>query len=183
MTLPSTNIYPIKQTFENIQDVDGYLSELVFSLCDRDNQIADECNGVFLNSSFEKYKWVPILKGTTNAGTFTYTAQYGSAFRQSIMTDVWFDVSWTANVGSTGNLYLELPYKVKTNDGMPFVGALQTSTIAYGAGQTILTINAIPGTTSGEIWSSGSGNATANIGIAAAGRLIGHIRYIGVETP
>ncbi len=85
-----------------------------------------------------------------------------------------------ASGAAAGNLFLELPYEVANSEEKPFSSALQTSTIAYGAGNTVLSINAIPTTFRGEIWSSGSGVVTANVAVAPAGQLIGHVRYIGV---
>lgn len=181
MTLPTTNIYPLVTTFKSMDDLNKYLRDLVFQLEDRDEQIADAINGNIRGNAFtQRENWTPILKGTVTPGTFTYTQQIGWVFRQGLFVDVWFDVIWSASGGAAGNLYVELPYKVAMSGGKPFVGVLQTATIGYGAGQTVLTVNAIPNTFRGEIWSSGSGNATANIAVAAAGQLIGHVRYIGV---
>lgn len=181
MTLPTSNIYPLMTTFKSMDDVDKYMRDLVFALEDRDEQLADAINGDIRGNAFtQRQNWTPTLKGSTTPGTFTYTQQVGWVQRQGLLVDVWFDIIWTANAGSVGNLYVELPYKVATSSGKPFVGPLQTATINYGAGQTVLTLNAIPGTYRGEIWSSGSTTATANIAVAAAGQLIGHVRYIGV---
>jgi len=128
--------------------------------------------------------FTPILKDTATATTYTYTHQVGWYLRQGLMVDVWFDVTWSAiDSGTpTGNLYVELPYEVFDAQQKPFVGVLQTSTLAYGTGLTVLTINGIPGTFRGEIWGSGSGATTANVTAnTAAGQLIGHIRYVGQE--
>ena len=181
MTLPTGQIYPTVRTIRTLDDVDGYFRDLIFALEDRDEQLADAINGDIRGNAFvQRQKWTPVLKGTAVAGTFTYTQQIGWVLRQGLIVDVWFDIIWTANAAAAGNLYVELPYKVATSSGKPFVGVLQTATIAYGAGQSVLTVNAIPGTFRGEIWSSGSGTPTANIAVAAAGQLIGHVRYIGV---
>ncbi len=181
MTLPTNNVYPLVTTFRSVDDINKYLRDLVFALEDRDVQLADATNGDMRGSAFQqREKWTPVLKGATTAGTFTYTQQVGWVFRQGLIVDVWFDIIWTAQAGAAGNLYVELPYKVALSSGKPFVGPLQTATIVYGAGQSVLTINAIPSTFRGEIWSSGTGTATANIAVAAAGQLIGHVRYIGV---
>ena len=182
MTLPTDNIYPIVTEFEDMEDARQYLLNLVFNLETRDEQIADEINGLIQGSSLvQQENWTPVLMGTTAAGTFTYTNQIGWSFRQGLLTDVWFDILWTAQSGATGNLFIELPYQVASSNGKPFVGPLQTETLSYGAGQTVLNINAIPSTYRGEIWSSGSGNATANIAVASSGHLIGYVRYIGVR--
>lgn len=182
MTLPSNNIFPLINDFKSVEDANKYLRDLIFAMQQRDEQIAQAVNGdIRANAFTQRENWTPILKGTSSAGTFTYSYQVGWVLRQGLMTDVWFDILWTANTGATGNLYVELPYKVATSDQKPFVGILQTATLNYGAGQSVLTINAIPGTYRGEIWSSGSTNAMANIAVASAGQLIGHVRYIGVS--
>lgn len=181
MTLPTSNIYPAVTTFRAMDDLTKYLRDLVFALEDRDEQLADAINGDIRGNAFtQREQWTPVLKGATTAGTFTYTHQIGWVYRQGLLVDVWFDILWTAQAGAAGNLYVELPYRVAVSAGKPFVGPLQTATIGYGAGQTVLNVNAIPNTFRGEIWSSGSAAATANIAVAAAGQLIGHVRYMGV---
>jgi hypothetical protein len=180
MTIPENDLLPIVTDFKSYQDVTIFLRALLFALEERDDEIIDVVNGSIRADVFtDMDQWIPYLYGTTTPGTFTYTKQTGWSLRQGLYVDIWFDLQWTANAGSVGNLYLQLPYIVANSNNMPFVGTIQSSTIVYGAGQTVLTINAIPNTYRGEIWSSGSGNATANIGIPAAGRLIGHLRYIG----
>jgi len=182
MTLPITVIFPTRVNFRDIQDVNRYLLDLTFQLQRSYEDIAQAVNGDFRANTFEPdFQWMPILEGTTNPGNFTYTSQVGWALRKGIMVDSWFDIEWTASGGATGDLFIILPYEVAMTDGIPFSEALQTSTISYGAGKTILSINAISETFRGEIWSSGSGVATNNVGVVASGRLIGHIRYIGNE--
>lgn len=182
MTLPSNHIYPLINDFKSIEDANKYIRDLIFSLQQRDEQLAQSVNGDIRGNAYtQRQNWTPILKGVTTPGTFTYSHQIGWVLRQGLIVDCWFDILWSANVGAVGNLYVELPYKVATSSQKPFVGVLQTATLNYGAGQSVLTINAIPSTYRGEIWSSGSTTATANIAVAAAGQLIGHCRYIGVQ--
>ena len=182
MTIPSNIIFPLRVDFNNLEDINRYLADLTFELQRMYEQIAQAVNGDILTSDgVQREQWTPILKGTGVAGTFTYTHQIGLVLRQGLLTDVWFDVLWTASGAAAGNLYIELPYQVANIAQKPFSATLQTATIAYGAGQSVLSINAIPDTFRGEIWSSGSGNPTANIAVAAAGQLIGHVRYLGVE--
>lgn len=182
MTLPSNIIFPLRADFTDFNDIDRYLRDLVFELQRMYENVAQGVNGDIRASAYtQRNKWTPVLKGTTVEGTFTYTHQIGWVLRQGLITDVWFDVEWTGSGTAAGNLYLELPYRVARTDEKPFSGALQSSTIAYGAGKTVLSINAISNTFRGEIWSSGSGVATANVAVAPAGQLIGHVRYIGVQ--
>ncbi len=180
MTLPTNIIFPLRGDFSDLNDIDRYLGDLVFELQRMYEQIAQGVNGDIRGSAFtQRSEWTPLLKGTTVAGTFTYTHQIGWVLRQGLMTDIWFDVSWSASGTAAGNLFIELPYLVARSDEKPFSEVIQTSTIAYGGGNTLLSINATPNTFRGEIWSSGSGAVTANVAVAAAGQLIGHVRYIG----
>lgn len=124
--------------------------------------------------------WTPILAGSTTAGTFTYVHQTGWAFRQGLVTDVWFDIQWSSSGSAAGNLYVELPYLVAEVDDKPFVGTIQSSSVTYATG-TYMVCNAIPDTYRCEIWTAGSGVATANRTVVSSGQLIGNVRYIGVQ--
>lgn len=180
MTIPDRQIYNLPSG----DNMDKYIEQFVKTLQDRDEEVVTTLNGHIKGSAFtQRNKWTPVLEDTADTDTiYTYDHQVGWVYRQGLLTDVWFDVKWTRIDSGTpsGNLYVELPYEVATSDQKPFVGVIQSATLAYGTGQTLLTVNAIPGTYRGEIWSSGSGNATANISATtAAGHLIGHVRYIG----
>lgn len=95
------------------------------------------------------------------------------------MTEVWGDITWSATT-ATGNLLVNLPYLVTKSSQIPFVGEVQTSNFTYTAG-TNCSINAIPSTYTAAIWNYGSGIATSQQAIVAAGRLIFHLRYIGIS--
>lgn len=181
MTLPTDIILPQTKDYKDMEGNDALLNDLIFDLQNMYEQLANGINGTIRNyADVDSSQWVPTIDGTTGAGATTYMNQIGWVFRQGIITEVWFDIKWSATT-ATGNLFVDLPYIVTKSNQKPFVGVLQTATIAYGVGQTVLTCNAIPSTYRLEIWSSGSGNATANIAVAAAGQLIGHCRYIGVS--
>lgn len=181
MTLPTDIILPLPEDYKNMDNPDAYLRDLVFDLQTMYEQIANNVNGSIRSyADVDSSQWVPTINGTGGAGATTYTNQVGWVLRTGIMTEVWFDVTWTAST-ATGNLFIDLPYLVTKSNQKPFVGVLQTSTIAYGAGKTLLNCNAIPSTYRLEIWSSGSAVATANVAVAGAGQLIGYCRYIGVS--
>lgn len=182
MTLPSTIILPLRpETFLNdFESVNNYLRELTVALQDMYGDVASSVNGDFKADAFvDRDQWTPTLKGTTAAGTFTYTHQVGWVLRQGIMTDVWFDIAWTASGGAGGNLYVELPYQVALSAQKPFVGVCQSSAFAYTGGTGIV-VNGIPNTFRGEFWNVGSGFTSANQTVVASGQLIGHLRYIGI---
>ena len=180
MTLPAQIILPLRADYGDSEDMDRYFRDLVYKLQDMYESIVENVNGSIRNyADTDNSKWTPTLDGTVT-GTFTYTKQVGWSIRQGIYTELFFDIEWSATTAG-GNLYVELPYIVTISDGMPFVGVIQPSSIAFGGGKTNLVINAIPDTYRGEIWAIGTGAATANLAVTASGRLIGHLRYIGVS--
>lgn len=183
MTLPTTiNLPSFADSYENnLEGMQKFVQELNTALNDMYDLLATTVNGNILGNSLSPdSQWIPTLNGTGASGTFTYVHQDGWALRQGIITDVWFDIQWSASGTAAGNLYLELPYQVAVSSQKPFVGVCQSSTFAYTGGTGIV-INAIPGTYRGEFWNVGSGFATANQAVVATGQLIGHIRYIGVQ--
>jgi len=180
MTLPTTIILPLRVDTKETKDVDRYLDDLVFELQNIYEDIAENVNGFIRNEAdVDDTQWIPTLNGST-PGLFTYVHQYGWAIRQGIYTELFFDIEWSMTTAAN-NLYIELPYKVITTNGMPFVGILQTSNIAFGAGVTNLLMNAISNTYRGEIWTMGSGIASANFSVVGSGRMMGNIKYIGQE--
>ena len=181
MTLPTDYIFPLPRDYQNSSNPDAYANDLVFDLQNMYNLIANNVNGAIRNyADVDSSEWIPTINGTGGTGVTTYTHQIGWVFRQGIMTDVWFDIEWTASTAA-GNLFIDLPYIVTKSNEKPFVGVLQTSTIVYGAGKTVLTCNAIPDTYRLEIWSSGSGVVMSNVAVVGAATLIGHCRYIGIS--
>lgn len=178
MTLPDSIIFPRRTEFEDLKDVDNYFQDLTFELTNMYEDLSKGINGdIRSDTQVQRSQWQPILKGTAVAGTFTYNHQIGWSLRKGLITDAWFDISWSASGAAAGNLYIELPYEVANTNQKPFSSAIQSSNIAY-AGST-LHINAITNTFRGEIWQSGSGIATSNLAVAASGQLIGSIRYMG----
>lgn len=185
MTLPQTINLPIHT--DRIESGDpaqlaSYMRDLVFELQNMYSDLADNINGsVRADYDIQQSSWLPTLKGSTGAGNFTYVHQTGYSLRRGIMVDVWFDVQWSATGGATGNLVVNLPYKVakvSTANTLPFVGTCQPSNVTFTGG-TDLVVNASPDTYDGEIWYTGNGVATGNQLVVATGRLIGHVRYIG----
>lgn len=182
MSLPQDLIFPWIQDFKEFSQVNRYLRDLTYQLQNSYQLLAEASNGEFRGNTFvESQLWTPTLMGTITPGTFTYVNQIGWSVRRNLLVDVWFDVEWTASGGAVGSLFLELPYLVAKSEGMPFTSALQTSTISYGVGYTLAHLNAIPNTYRGEIWVSGSGLLTTNLAVQPAGRIIGHIHYLGQE--
>ena len=178
MSLPTSIDLPLRVDYKDNEDIDRYLRDLVYELQEMYEKITDNVNGFIRNDAdVEQSQWTPTLNGTVD-GTFTYTQQVGWSIRQGIYTELFADVSWTATT-ATGNLYLELPYRVTVSNGMPFVGTVQSSNVAYLG--NYLVINAIPNTYRGEIYSVTPALATANLAVPASGRLIIHSRFVGLE--
>ncbi len=180
MTLPSNIIFPLRGDFSDLNDIDRYLKDLVFELQRMYENLAQGVNGDIRGSAYtQRNEWTPILNGTTISGTFTYNHQIGWVLRRGLWIDVFGDVSWSAVGLATGNLFVELPYKVANSDQKPFVGIVQSSVVAYTGGTQIV-LNCIPNTFRGEFWNSGSGFTTANQAVVASGQLIFHVRYLGI---
>jgi len=161
------------------KDMPTFISEMNHALERMYEDMAQAINGnIKSNYAIGRQNWIPLLRGTTAPGTFTYVNQSGTVLRQGLINDVWFDISWTATT-ATGNIYLELPYKAALVNNLPFVGVVQPSGFAFTGG-TAVVINAISNTYRGEFWNTGSAFTTARQAVTASGRLIGHIRYMGV---
>ncbi len=173
---------PTKKKFASEEDVENYVTEIIYELQDAFNQLNDSVDGNIKSSAFQQNQlWTPTLNGMTNTGTFTYTRQVGWVFRQGLLVDVWGDIMWSNSGTATGNLFVELPYKVANTDGYPFIGPAEPSSVTMSVGRTAAHINAIANTFRGEFVASGSGVANDNIQCQASGELRFHIRYLGVR--
>jgi len=73
-----------------------------------------------------------------------------------------------------------LPYKVITSGGNPFSGSCNCSTI-QGLGSNSIYVNAYPNSYQGQIWKTNGVGSPDWIDVAPLGRIIGHIRYLGVS--
>lgn len=176
MTLPTDIILPLRPEQIKSQDPDQlelYIRDLINSLTDMYQDIVGNVNG-------STRQFTPVVKGATTSGTGTYTSQVGWYLRQGLMVDVWFDVVWTAHTG-TGSAYVQLPYKVANSAIDPFAGTLGTATLALTAGYTATFCVAVPNTFQCNAIQYGSAVPMLNINVPAAGRFLGHVRYIGQE--
>ncbi len=180
MTLPSNIIFPLRKDLSDPKDIDRYLGDLTFQLQRMYEDLAQGVNGDIRGSAFkQREEWTPILNGTGVSGTFTYDHQIGWVLRKGLWTDVFGDISWSSAGLATGNLFVELPYKVALSDEKPFVGVVQSSVLAYTGGTGIV-INSITNTFRGEFWNTGSGFTTANQSVVGTGGLCFHTRYLGI---
>lgn len=178
MTLPTDIFFTSVDAFDD--DPKKYLNDLMYQLQDMYQQISQNVNGTIRNyADVDSSQWIPTLNGST-PGTFTYVNQTGWVLRQGIMTEVFFDLSWNATSAS-GNLYVELPYKVTKSNNNPFLGSILPSSITFGVGATFLNALALPNTTNLEIWQCGSGIVKSNLSVPASGGIIGYCRYIGTS--
>ena len=179
MTLPSDIFFQKPEDFE--EDPKKFFNDFIFQLQNMYEKVAQNVNGTIRNyADSDSSQWTPTLSGTTSAGSFTYAHQYGWVLRQGLVTDIWFDIEFSATT-ATGSLYVELPYIVTKSLGKPFVGTVQSSTLSYGASYSNIHCNAIPSTYRLEIWVSGTTVVTANLGVQPVGEIIGHCRYIGID--
>ena len=178
MTLPLNIILPEPEDFA--KDSQGYVDVLVTRLEEMYESIARSFNGSIrseLNAGSNK--WTPTLSSST-AGTFTYTNQAGSTYRQGTLVDVWGFVQWSTTTAS-GTLQIDLPYKVAlTNSLLTFVGNCTPSGIAFASG-TSCNIAAVQNTYYANIQTYGSGAASAILNVPASGTLTYHLRYLGAS--
>lgn len=180
MTIPSSILLPDRRDFDSTED---YLSKFDETLKQLLDIIAKGTIGEYQTDFLtEQEQFIPFVYGASTAGTATYLTQYAWTLRRSLMTDIWFDLSWSAHTGS-GDLFLRLPFLVQNSNGLPFVGTIQSSGITY-AGFDGLVCNAEPNTLNLYIYKTGTGATTTPVQVdteAVSGRLIGHVRYIGQE--
>lgn len=149
------------------------IDRLVAQLQSVYNQIAIGVNG-------DIRPWEPVVYGATTAGTTTYSHRSGWSFRRGLLVQLWMDVSWSAGTG-TGNLAIELPYKVSASDNQPFVGFIEnrSSAISFTGGYTYLSWRAEEDSFQSTIRENGSGVDSQALSFQSSGRLIGNISYIG----
>jgi hypothetical protein len=184
MTIPSQIDLPDPDGSFTPQQV-SYLHELTYRLEEAYERVAISTNGTYLyanpdsTTTIQQGVWTPEVFGVSTAGAGTYDHQVGYTVRKGIVVDVFFDIQWSAHTGS-GNMYVELPYKVRKADNMPFVSPAQTSNYTLGSIDYAV-FNAIPDTYRLELWSVTTAAATANIALDTAARVIGSITYIGQE--
>lgn len=183
MTLPDNIQLPLKDELiaQGGKPLVNYMQELTRTLQTQYEENARAINGSFRQSELSgSQKWVPKLIDSADTDiTFTYDHQSGMVWRRRNMVDLWFDVKWSAaSAALTGNMYVELPYKVININNKPFVGICQPSVFAYTGG-TDCVVNAIPDSYRLEVWNTGNGFTSANQLSVTAGHLIGSIRYVG----
>lgn len=173
-------IFPIKKSSETKKDapINSY-NDLIKKL----DQLDKKIDGAFKSSfSTQKEQWTPLIKSTNVSGPITYNHQIGWVYRQGLLVDVWGDISWTNSGLSSGNLYVELPYKVATSTQWPFVGSAQLVGVTFGVGHTAVVSLAVPGTYVCEFSSYGNvGGSFTAVQIPNSGAIRFHIRYIGVQ--
>jgi len=175
MTLPINNDLPFRpsQIREGGEELEKYIRDLTTALEDRYAKSTSNIDGTQL-------EYTPVITGSTNPGTATYSSNFGLALRQGVRTTVWFDIRWTAHTG-TGMLLITLPYKVKSiTPADYFTGPLQTGNFVYPAG-TYAVVKASPDTFTADVVLCGSGVGGLLLTVQPAGVLIGMVQYIGQE--
>lgn len=127
------------------------------------------------------HQWSPTVYGTTTPGTTTYVHRSGWSWRRGLLVQLWLDIQWSAATG-TGNLAIQLPYKVLASDNEPFVGFFDnTSGFNLSANYTYLTWRAEQNTFQSTVRENGDNVPSQPLAITNTGRLIGYLTYIGQE--
>lgn len=174
---------PITSSINSPQPTNPSFSELKDNAYNSSKNTSNSVNCNIKSSYYVgKEKWTPVLSGTTTAGSFTYNRQIGWVSREGLVVDVWADMIWTSSGTAAGRLAIDLPYKVAKSGVWPFMGAVQTSTFGYGAGNTCLSILVEPDTFKGYFWGYGPSVVSTQLAVPAAGQIIFHIRYLGVQS-
>lgn len=171
MTLPTNINLPIS-------DDDDYLKRLTYALSTYMQQTNFECNGTY--DTLTQANSYLFIKGTSTAGTATYTNTIMFSQRSNLVNRVWFDITWSGHTG-TGNVQVVLPYSAQFVSENPFVGPIEASNITFTAGYTYLVGNVAPDTNLLKINQCGSGVASLALPMSADGTLRGSIIYAGQQ--
>lgn len=173
--LPQEIIFPLRANqikSGDPADLELYMRDLINELTEMYTNIVNNVNGTLT-------QWTPVVKGFAVAGLGTYTRQTGWYLRQGLIVDLWYDVAWTAHTGA-GALIMNMPFKAANTQNTPWVGG-NWSDIPLTAGYTNLVMSINSDSFDGVLLQTGSGVAIANAVLPAAGRIIGHVRYVGKE--
>lgn len=180
MSLPSQFSFPSFPSTDDAKTTYEYLKDLHQELNEMYSQMATNINGTIRSSvEVDSSKWTPTLIGSTASGAFTYTTQVGWSLRQGILTEIWFDIAWSATT-ATGNLQIQLPYICAITNGEPFNGPLFFSGVAFGTG-TAVVVSPQSDTYTANFNYYSNGGATGIVQVSASGMVAGSVRYIGTE--
>lgn len=178
MTLPTTSTVPVHsdKIKEGGDDLEGYIQDVVSTMKNQYEDIANSVNGDFRTSAEEgRRQFTPTVRGSSTQGAGTYTTQNAWVLRKGIMVDFWFRITWTGHTGA-GTLQIDLPYLSAQTDNNLFTGEVYTENITF-SGVTLGIV--ATGARTMQIQQTQTGAGIANIGIVTAGTLRGHVRYAG----
>jgi len=164
MTLPLERFYSENNDIRHLELTNTYMD------------LANAING-------KMTLWIPEIYGSTIAGTVTYGIQEGWYYRQGILTDLWFKVSWMAIGAATGDLYIDLPFesKITINDDF-WIGTASFSQINLQTNYENLIFKVKSNSRIGYFEKLGSFVASMPLAIPSSGTLGAHIRYYGIYT-
>ena len=136
--------------------------------------------GTYLSYTDTTLPAYAFISGSSSAGTATYSNTQLFTQRVLLLTQVWFDITWSGHTG-TGNLLVNVPYTSQFVNQNPFVGVIESDGLTFDSGYTYLVGNLIPNTTTIEIRECGSGVASQPLAIPSSGTLRGSITYAGQQ--
>ena len=186
MTLPSNIIFPLhtdKIFSLEPEEQQKQWEEMIFTLQQMYEDIVGVVNGDTTYIEFpiaDQTQKVPLISGSTVAGVGVYGIREMWQLRNGLICKIWFDIAWTDHDG-TGNMIVNLPWRVALSQLTPFIGIIESDDITFGGILTQLTINCEPDSFNGNIIASGTGAASAPVVMEPAGRLKGYVTYIGKE--
>lgn len=188
MSLPITKTFSPVPEVNSFEEVRDYLQKLKVELEEAYQTSTQNINGFYRNNAdTDGSQYVPTITTTGVTGTIDYVNQNGYVLRQGLLTFVWFRLNWTTIGTSTGNIRLNLPYKVtKPTTSLAgfnnFVGYASTggATTSW-SGRTQLGCIALADTSLLRLFTTGEGQTATDMAITANMFMNGSIIYVGVE--
>jgi len=136
--------------------------------------------GNVLTNYNEAVSWVPIIAGSTSAGTATYTTQSGYYTRVGNMIFCSADVIWNSHTG-TGNLLItNLPFNSRNLSNYNPESIVNTINISLPGGTSRTAIGSIltPGTNIISAFVTSNAGANTPISISTSGEIHITIAYL-----
>ena len=132
-----------------------------------------------LNVYIDDLTWMPIIQGTTTAGTGTYTLQSGQYHKLGSLVTVTAVIIWSAHTGTGNMLIAGLPFTVRAI-GSNYVpqGILNTINITWPSGSLTIQGQFAQGTTRVNCVGSRSFEESPAINMSSSGTVYFTGEYI-----
>ena len=129
-----------------------------------------------LLDGYEEGTWTPTYRGTTTAGSSTYSTQTGHYIRVGSHVTLWFYIGWTANSSSGGGGAIGgLPYTGKV--GSYSAGAMFWNNYNIDANRPHIVLHQSGNSSMLYLYASGDNNGWDSVPLDDAANIIGSITY------